>query len=61
MAKAVAQDRECPHERPAVWMKLGGGDVHFDEKGSLKGSEGKAQGEPSKDRRVDKAEGSLKV
>jgi len=47
MAKIVAQDGEGPHEGPAVWVQLGRGDIHFSEKGSFEGSEGKAQGEPS--------------
>jgi len=41
MAKAVAHDREGPHERPSVWMKLGGSNVYFGDKGSLEGREEK--------------------
>ena len=37
----VAHDLERPHERPAVGMKLGGGDVELGKKLPFKASEGK--------------------
>jgi len=40
MAKAVAQDREGPNKRPAVWVQQGGGDIDFSEEDSLEASEG---------------------
>jgi len=40
MAKAVAKDRENPHERLAVRVQLSGGDINLSEKGLLEWGEG---------------------
>ena len=53
----VAHDLERPHERPAVGMELGGGDVELGKKLPLKASEGKPEFHLLEQGCVDEAEG----
>ena len=57
----VAHDLERPHERPAVGMELGGGDVELGKKLPLKASEGKPEFHLLEQGCVNEAEGSTVV
>ena len=57
----VAHDLERPHERPAVGMELGGGNVELGKKLPLKASEGKPKFHLLEQGCVNEAEGSTVV
>ena len=57
----VAHDLERPHERPAVGMELGGGNVELGEKLPFKASEGKPKFHLLEQGCVNEAEGSTVI